>query len=147
MTKPTGYFKMWRGWSQHPALKNDNNYRYLWLYLIEQCAFTDTIVDRYGYPVEVKRGQFFTTLRRICSDVNMGERSVRTALKCFVNHDLIVIKTDTKWTQITLCNYDVFQDDQKKQTQSRHKTDKQKKEGKEMKIKEREKWWEDGYKC
>ena len=67
--------------------------------------------------------------------------------KNFVNHDLIVIKTDTKWTQITLCNYDVFQDDQKKQTQSRHKTDKQKKEGKEMKIKEREKWWEDGYKC
>ena len=61
-----------------------------------------------------------------------------------VNHDLIVIKTDTKWTQITLCNYDVFQDDQKKQTQSRHKTDKQKKEGKEMKIKERGEWWQNG---
>ena len=139
---------MWRGWAKHPALRNDNNYRYLWLYLIEQCAFSDTVIDRFGFPVEVKRGQFFTSVRKICSDVGMSERSVRTALKCFVNHDLIVLKTDTRWTQVTLCNYDVFQDDQKKPTQERHKSDKQKKEGKEMKIKkEREKWWEDGYKC
>ena len=138
---------MWRGWAKHPALRNDNNYRYLWLYLIEQCAFNDTVIDRFGFPVEVKRGQFFTSLRKICSDVGMSERSVRTALKCFVNHDLIVIKTDTRWTQITLCNYDVFQDDLKKPTQERHRSDTQNKEVKEIKKKEREKWWEDGYKC
>jgi hypothetical protein len=148
MTKPTGYFKMWRGWAKHPALRNDNNYRYLWLYLIEQCAFNDTVIDRYGFPVEVKRGQFFTSVRKISSDVGMGEKSVRTALRSFVNHDLIGLKTDTRWTQVTLCNYDVFQDDSKKRTQDGHKRGEQKKEGKEMKIKkEREKWWEDGYKC
>ena len=117
---------MWRGWAKHPALRNDNNYRYLWLYLIEQCAFSDTVIDRFGFPVEVKRGQFFTSVRKICSDVGMSERSVRTALKCFVNHDLIVLKTDTRWTQVTLCNYDVFQDDQKKPTQERQTKERRK---------------------
>ena len=144
MTKPTGYFKMWRGWAKHPALRNNNDLRYLWLYLIEQCAFSDTIIDRYGYPVEVKRGQFFTSVRKISSDVNIGVKSVRLALKSFENHNLIVLKTDTRWTQVTLCNYDVFQDDLKKGAQQGHNKGKQKKEGKEMKIKERGEWWQNG---
>jgi hypothetical protein len=144
MTKPTGYFKMWRGWAKHPALRNNNDLRYLWLYLIEQCAFSDTIIDRYGYPVEVKRGQFFTSVRKISSDVNIGVKSVRLALKSFENHNLIVLKTDTRWTQVTICNYDVFQDDLKKGAQQGHNKGKQKKEGKEMKIKERGEWWQNG---
>ncbi len=135
---------MWRGWAKHPALRNNNDLRYLWLYLIEQCAFSDTIIDRYGYPVEVKRGQFFTSVRKISSDVNIGVKSVRLALKSFENHNLIVLKTDTRWTQVTICNYDVFQDDLKKGAQQGHNKGKQKKEGKEMKIKERGEWWQNG---
>ena len=147
MTKPTGYFKMWRGWAKNPALKNNNDYRYLWLYLIESCAFVDTTVDRFGFPIEVKRGELIISLRRLASEVNITERSLRTALKTFENHEMIVLKTDTGTTQITLCNYDVFQDDLKKPTQERHRSDTQNKEVKEIKKKEREKWWEDGYKC
>ena len=145
MTKPTGYFKMWRGWAKHPALRNNNNYRYLWLYLIEQCAFNDTVIDIFGSPVEVKRGQFFSSVRRIAKDVNMSVQSVRTALKCFENHKIIRAKTNTLSTQITLCNYDAFQDVEKKLTHYQHTINKQKNKGKEMIIKkERGKWWEDG---
>ena len=147
MTKPTGYFKMWRGWAKHPALKNDNDYRYLWLYLIESCAFVDTTIDRFGYPIKVKRGQFFTTIRRLSKETSLSVQAVRTALKAFQNHNLIVVKTNTTSTQITLCNYDLFQDDANKSTQHQHRSNTQKKELKGIRIKkEKENWWEDGIK-
>jgi len=147
MTKSTGYFKVWRGWAKNPALKNNNNFRYLWLYLIESCAFVDTTIDKFGQAVKVKRGDFVTSIRHIADDVNMSVQSVRTALKCFENHKMIRVKTNTLSTQITLCNYDAFQDAEKKVTHYQHTINKQKNKGKEIKIKkEEEKWWEDGHK-
>ena len=135
---------MWRGWAKHPALRNNNDYRYLWLYLIEKCAFVDTTLDRFGWPIKVKRGDLIMSYRKLASEVNMTERSIRTALKTFQNHEMIVLKTDTGTTQITLCNYDVFQDDINKPTQERHRSDTQKNKVKEIKIKERGEWWQNG---
>tara|TARA_Y100000004_G_scaffold98933_1_gene110821 strand:- start:169 stop:615 length:447 start_codon:yes stop_codon:yes gene_type:complete len=148
MTKLTGYFKMWRGWAKNPALRNNNNYRYLWLYLIESCAFMDTTIDKHGFPVKIKKGDLITSVSRISRDVNMSVQSVRTALKSFENHKMISIKSNKLSTKITLCNYDLFQGVEKKLTNHQQTINKQKKEVKGIKIKkEKEKWWEDGYKC
>ena len=147
MTKPTGYFKMWRGWAKNPALRNNNNYRYLWLYLIESCAFMDTTIDKFGCPVKVKRGDLVTSVAKISKDVNMTVQSVRTALKGFENHKMISVKTNKLSTNITLCNYEVFQDVEKKLTNLQQTINKQRKELKEIRIKkEKENWWEDGIK-
>tara|TARA_R100001530_G_scaffold135466_1_gene112738 strand:- start:2510 stop:3205 length:696 start_codon:yes stop_codon:yes gene_type:complete len=135
-----GWFRMHRGWLKNPALKN-NDYKVLWLYLIESVAFTDLTIDRFGCPVSINRGQYMTSLRRLSLDVNMSIRSLRTALKTFVNHGMIDLKTDTGTTLVTICNYSIYQDSFEKATQERHRSDTQKKEGKEIKENKSDKLW------
>jgi len=127
-----GWIKIYRGWSKNPALKN-NDYKALWLHLIKAVAFADVVIDRFGYPIKIKRGEYLTSLRRLALDVDMSVRSVRTALKVFQNHNMIEVKTDTGSTLITVCNYSIYQDIREKPTQLRHTSDIQKKEVKEVK--------------
>ena len=135
-----GWFKIHRGWSKTPALRN-NDYKVLWLYLIESVAFTNLTIDRFGFPVSIKRGQYITSLRRLALDVDMSVRSLRTALKAFQNHKMIELKTDTYSTLITICNYSIYQDIREKPTQLRHTSDIQNKEVKELKEDKRDGQW------
>jgi len=60
--------------------------------------------------IEVKRGQFITGHRKISKETGISSQSVRTCLNKLKSTNEITIKSTNKFSIITICNYDIYQD-------------------------------------
>jgi hypothetical protein len=65
--------------------------------------------DSQWQGIEVKRGEFISSLGKISSDTNISSQSIRTLLKKLENTNEIIVKSTNKYTQITICKYDCYQ--------------------------------------
>lgn len=59
--------------------------------------------------LNVERGQFVTSLRSLCDQTGLHERSVRTCLSRLEKTGEILQKTTNKYRIITICNYERYQ--------------------------------------
>lgn len=59
--------------------------------------------------VEVKRGSLITGRRVLADELNLSEQQIRTALTHLKSTNEITIKTTTKYSVITIVNYDKYQ--------------------------------------
>jgi hypothetical protein len=88
----------WR-WFREPAIAH------LFVYLLLQVCDTDTEwCDRV-----IKRGQMVTTRNRICQETGLTEKVVRGALTKLQKTGEINVETTNKFSIITVCNYDKYQ--------------------------------------
>ena len=62
--------------------------------------------------LEVKRGQLITSQKKLCRQFKWGSTKLRTFLKLLQSDKMIELKVTPKATQITVCNYDTYQDSQ-----------------------------------
>ena len=62
--------------------------------------------------LEVKRGQLMTSQKKLCRQFKWGSTKLRTFLKLLQSDKMIELKVTPKATQITVCNYDTYQDSQ-----------------------------------
>jgi hypothetical protein len=99
---------------------------HLWIHIL----LSANKVDKKWQSIEIKRGQFVTSLIKIASYLNLSIRTIRTNLLRLQKSKDIVIKTTNKFTIITVVNYSIAQDSrikndkqniQQKDTQSKHK--------------------------
>lgn len=58
----------------------------------------------------IKRGELITSICKISVNTGISEQSVRTLLKKFEKSAEIEIKSTNKYTHITICKYDTYQD-------------------------------------
>ncbi len=65
--------------------------------------------DSQWQGIEVKRGEFISSLGKISSDTNISSQSIRTLLKKLENTNEIIVKSTNKYTHITICKYDCYQ--------------------------------------
>ncbi len=85
--------------------------REAWVWMIARAAWKDTRHRIGGDMVDVPRGSFFCTLRELQQAWGWGsDKRVRSFLKRLENERMVDANTDAKKTQITICNYDQFQD-------------------------------------
>lgn len=59
--------------------------------------------------IEVKRGQLITGRLKLSKDVGLSEMEIRTCLKKLKSTNEITTKVTNKYTIITVCKYDVYQ--------------------------------------
>ncbi len=102
----------------------------------------------------IERGSFITSISQLSNETGLSTRSVRTCIEHLMRTGELTSKPTSKWTKLSICNYDTYQEletqddkqadkrDDKETTNERQSADKlptTTKEGKERKKdKERE---------
>ena len=60
---------------------------------------------------EIKKGQFVTSAQTISNDTKLSLQVVRTLLKKFELTNEIIVKSTNKFTMLTICKYECYQDE------------------------------------
>lgn len=91
-----------------------------WVDLIMMATYKDKKMMLDGKLVEISCGNIVTSIRKLCSRWGWSNTKVRRFLKMLEDDGMIVQKSDTKKTLITLVNYGFYQDSEKEKTTQKH---------------------------
>lgn len=72
--------------------------------------------------IEIKRGQFITSLNRLSEETGLSVQQVRTALEKLVSTHSVTKSSFENFTVITVENYDAYQENNKEATHYQHKS-------------------------
>ena len=86
-----------------------------WLYLLLKANSED---KEWKHGVTIKRGQLVTSLAKIAKDLNISMQQARRMLTNMQNTREITRKTTNKFTIITICKFDYYQDGKKRKQQT-----------------------------
>ena len=105
-----GYYRMHRGWMEHPAFGREPFTRALaWCWLIEHAAWSDTTQSVGRHFVRVHRGQLAVAVRYLAEAWGWSKSSVDRFLKRLESETMIGTQAGTQFTIVTICNYDRYQ--------------------------------------
>jgi hypothetical protein len=107
-----GWFAVDRKSISHPFFKRSERSEYeAWIWLIAHAAWKETHHWVNGKRHDVKRGEMFTTLRELQSAwMWSSDKKVRGFLKRLSDERMIDAETSHGKTQVTICNYSLYQD-------------------------------------
>lgn len=101
--KATGFIKLSRTLLNWRWYTNANTMR-VYLHLLLKANFCDVEFETHI----VKRGQLVTSIKSLCEELSMTTQATRTALEHLVLTNDITIKTTTKYSIITILNYEKY---------------------------------------
>lgn len=107
-----GYIKLHRSlldWEWY----NDSVVKDVFLHLLLSANHKD---NKYK-GIEIKKGQLLTGRLKLASDLNLTEMQIRTALKKLKSTNEITIKTTSKYSIISIKNWDKYQQDNQQNNQ------------------------------
>lgn len=107
-----GYIKLHRSlldWEWY----NDSVVKDVFLHLLLSANHKD---NKYK-GIEIKKGQLLTGRLKLASDLNLTEMQIRTALKKLKSTNEITIKTTSKYSIISIKNWDKYQQDNQQDNQ------------------------------
>ncbi|WP_051624048.1 hypothetical protein [Clostridium akagii] len=92
-------------WKEKPFSKGQ-----AWIDLLLSANHQDkkTLFD--SNLIEVKRGQFITSIRKLCEKWGWSNSKVKRLLELLKTDGMITYKSDTKKTTINIVNYGIYQD-------------------------------------
>ncbi|MBQ6094395.1 MAG: hypothetical protein IJL09_03260 [Lachnospiraceae bacterium] len=83
----------------------DNNTKAVFIHCLLRANWQDVAYK----GVDLKRGQFITSLEKMQEDLGLSQKEVRTALKHLVSTGEVASKATNKYRIITVLNYDKWQ--------------------------------------
>lgn len=105
MTEEGGWVKLYRSIRKWEWWEDINCYR-----LFTYCFMTANTAPRRWKGVWVGRGSFVTSYARLSSETALTVREVRTALEHLKSTNELTSRTTNRYTVITVCNYDRYQE-------------------------------------
>lgn len=105
------YYRMHRGWMDHPTLRGPLCRAAAWAWLIEQACWKPSRISIAGKTVELARGQLSYSLRYLADAWGWERDAVRRYLTRLETDTMIATATATGQMVITICNYDKYQAD------------------------------------
>lgn len=106
----SGWYKMHRGWMTDSLFGNEPFCkRAAWEYLIQEAAFEDHTQWFNGKQIEVKRGQFVVSERRLSEVWKWDRQRVRTFLKLLERDGKVTRDLTHGATHLNIRNYERFQ--------------------------------------
>lgn len=92
-----------------------------WIDLLLEVNHQDAEVLLGNEVIKVKRGQTITSIRQLCERWNWSNTKVKRFCELLEVEQMLIVKSDTKKTLLTIVNYDFYQDcANEKTTQKRH---------------------------
>lgn len=104
-----GWINLHRCIQEHWIWQDAHRFKW-WVDLLLRASHKDTKVLIDGSLIECKRGQFITSLSKLAEEWMVSRDIVRHFLTILESDTMITRKTTQKFTQITICNYDSYQD-------------------------------------
>lgn len=80
---------------------------HLFLYLLLKANHKDS----QWQGIDIKRGQFISSLGKISAETGISIQTIRTLLNKFEKTNEIIVKSTNKNSLITICKYDCYQDE------------------------------------
>lgn len=121
-----GFIKLYRKIQDHPFYMEKRKFsKYeAWIDLIMMANHKDNSFLFGNKIIEVAKGQFITSIRKLCDKWEWSNSKVVQFLELLMKQEMIVYKSDTKKTVITIVNYGVYHDkEEEKTTVNRHEND------------------------
>ena len=84
---------------------SDKNVKALFLH----CLLKANIKDKKWKGVDIKKGQFFTSISNLAFELDMTIKQIRIAMKKLESTGETASKGASNGTLITICNYDIYQ--------------------------------------
>lgn len=106
-----GWVKIYREIENHWIWQNDKYFK-CWQWFIFRANHCQNKVLLGTEFMDVNRGEFITSISKICQATGMSMQSTRTFLALLEKDKMINKQTTSKLTKITICNYDYYQGDQ-----------------------------------
>jgi DNA-binding transcriptional regulator YhcF (GntR family) len=104
-----GWICLHRCIQEHWIWQDANRFKW-WVDLLLRANNKDAKVLIDGSLVDCKRGQFITSLGKLAEEWMVSRDTVRRFLDALESDTMIARKSTHKMTQITICNYDSYQD-------------------------------------
>lgn len=98
------FIKYYRSEMYSPWYKKTDTY-----HLFRHCLLRANFEMAQWGEVEVKRGQFITSIASLREETGLSERKVRTALKRLKSTNDLTCESTNRYTLITVCKYDRLQ--------------------------------------
>lgn len=103
-----GWIKLHRRVLKHWVFQ-DAEYFKFWIYLLLDVNHEDKKMLWNKNLIEVKRGEKITSLKKLAEEFNCSREKVRRFLNLLETDSMITTVSNTKYTQITILNYDSYQ--------------------------------------
>lgn len=107
-----GYIKFYRCITEHWIYPNHRKLTpfEVWVDLLMMANYEDKKAVMDGKPVDVKRGQILRSQKNLALRWMWGDKEARNFLKTLQKDKMILLQPCKKWTLVTICNYDTYQD-------------------------------------
>lgn len=117
-----GWIKLHRQIRKHWTFKEKRKFSKFeaWIDLLMRANHKNTKILLGNELIELKRGQFVTSEKKLMEAWNWGKSKTRNFLELLENDGMIIKESDRKKTIITICNYAIYNDTE---TEIRPQTD------------------------
>jgi len=104
-----GYINLWRKSLEGGLLKNHKAWAF-WTWCLMKASYKIHKQIIGFQEIELMPGQFIFGRKKASIELSMSERSIRTCLNFLINSKNLTIKTTNKFSIITICNWNSYQD-------------------------------------
>ena len=123
----SGWISLHRKILENPILNRSRVYSNFeaWIWLLLKANHKDNKFMLGSELIKVKKGSMITSQKKLCRQFRWGSTKLRNFLKVLQKDKMILLKTNTQATHISICNYESYQDSQisnKTQTKPKHHT-------------------------
>jgi len=101
----TGFVKLYRSFIEWEWFDVPNM-----VTIFVYCLLKANYEEKKWRGITIKRGQFVTSYETISKETKLSIRSVRTCIKNLLLTKELTKQTTNKYTMITICNYDAYQE-------------------------------------
>jgi len=104
-----GWIKLHRKIEKHWIWQRPDFLR-AWIYIIIRCNHETNNVLIGSHLETVERGEFITSISKFSRAIGLSPKQVRNFFTMLENDSMAVIVGESKWTKISVINYDTYQE-------------------------------------
>ena len=107
----TGWIKLHRSLENHWLFQEERKFSKFeaWLDILLMVNHEDKKILLGNELILVKRGQKVISIRKLCERWSWSNNKVKNYLKTLESDNMLIVKSDTKKTLLTVVNYEVYQ--------------------------------------
>lgn len=109
----TGWISLHRSIEEHWLFKDERTFSKFeaWIDLLLMVNHRDKKILLGNDLILVKRGQKITSIRKLCERWKWSNNKVKKFLNLLESDGMLIVKSDTKKTLLTVVNYDIYQNE------------------------------------